>query len=143
MYEVIGVEKLIFEDKMSGIRVNLSKELREEMNEITMGLDYMTPKDVPDFVLYGIWWSFKGMFLEILFEKDSTNVKLRKSGKTEEILVSEYYSKSLFDSLVGMLDNDDQIKVWLYTNRKDIWEQLVDKFGSEKNVFDEYIRFNH
>jgi len=137
------VEKLIFEDKMSGIRVNLSKELREEMNEITMGLDYMTPKDVPDFVLYGIWWSFKGMFLEILFEKDSTNVKLRKSGKTEEILVSEYYSKSLFDSLVGMLDNDDQIKVWLYTNRKDIWEQLVDKFGSEKNVFDEYIRFNH
>lgn len=137
------MEKLIFEDKMSGIRVNLSKELREEMNEITMGLDYMTPKDVPDFVLYGIWWSFKGMFLEILFEKDSTNVKLRKSGKTEEILVSEYYSKSLFDSLVGMLDNDDQIKVWLYTNRKDIWEQLVDKFGSEKNVFDEYIRFNH
>lgn len=138
------MEILVFEPLISGTRVNLSHELREEMGkDITFAGHYVTPENVPDFVLYGIWWSIKGMSLELLFIEDSTDVKIRVPRKNDTIILTDYYSKSVYDVLIGSISHDDQIKVWLYRNKPEIWKQLVDHYGSAKKVFDNYVRFNH
>lgn len=136
--------KLEFEELMSGVRVNLNDELYNEMQDHIDMFGYITPHNVPEFVFYGIWWEMKGVSLEVLFIRDSEEeIKIRQRFGEKEIMKSDYYSKSFYDSLTGRLSQDDQIKVWLHKEKPELWQQLVDYCGSEKKVFDRYIRFNH
>ena len=137
------MEKFEFIPLMSGTRVELSEELRKEMSGQIDSFGFVTPDSVPDFVLYGIWWNLKGASLEILFKRDSSKIRVRHQfGEKQEIL-SDHYSTSIYKGLIGSISPDDQIKVWLYQNKPDLWKQLVDHYGSDQKVFNNYVRFNH
>ena len=137
------MEKLKFVKLISGIRVDLSDELWKKIEKDIDRFGYVKPINVPDFVLYGIWWETKGINIEFLFIKDSDKVRVRKKFGDKEELTTDYYSKSFYEILFGRLSQDDQVKVWLYKNEPELWKQLVDYFGSDKKVFDNYVRFNH
>ena len=41
------------------------------------------------------------------------------------------------------ISHDDSITIWVYLNNKDIWNELVEYFGSEERVWKTYIRWRH
>ena len=49
----------------------------------------------------------------------------------------------MLDNLYCELSIDDQIKVFIYNHDKTLWSELLEKFKTEENIYNQYIRFNH
>lgn len=52
-------------------------------------------------------------------------------------------SEELMQTATARISPDDSRTIWVYLNRQDLWEELVDYFGSEDNVWSTYLRWRH
>jgi hypothetical protein len=131
---------LTFEDKMSGVRCNLPEDL-----DVPHKMEWFNYNECPEWVHNDLWFVVNGLDVSILKREDG-HFDMQPSkyigdavGKIYDVRVDEKML-AMCNASVGM---DDQVKIWLYYNRKDLFDELVEKFGTIERVWNYYIRFNH
>ena len=133
---------LTFEDKMSGIRCNLPEWALSGFQSTFQSFKW---SDVPAFVQNGTWFQLNGLDVEILKKGDNSfdMRPMKYVGNAKGEITNTRISQDMLENAYCSLSIDDQIKVFFYNHDKDLWNELLEKFGSEENVYNYYIRFNH
>ena len=134
------MEKLLtFQDLMSGTRV-LWNEEKVEIKDMGWVMYY---ENAPEVIKKMYWWDLPYSSLMFLEKEEKNHVKLRnwlsKEYEMEDcILYDEAKQKASIK-----ISHDDSITIWVYLNNKNIWNELVEYFGSEERVWKTYIRWRH
>jgi len=132
------MDKLKFQSLMSGTRVTMTNEKeKEQLGNMPHIMEY---KDTPEVIRKHYWWSLSCISIE--FAGWSENIA-RSMFNSEEILNDITISKEAKDKAYIRISPDDQYTYWVYINRKDLWSELVEYFGSEERVFQNYVRWFH
>jgi len=125
--------KLKFQSLMSGTRITTD----EKIGELPWVMEY---KDTPEFIRKMYWWALACISIEF----QGWNEKVARSMfNNDEILTNVNISQEAMDKAYIKISGDDQRTYWVYLNRKDLWAELVEYFGSDESVFKNYIRWFH
>ena len=133
---------IVVTDKISGIRANLPEWALSGFDSTFSSYKY---SDVPAFVQNGTWFALNGLDVEILKRKNG-NFDIRPQkwvGNCEGNIANTRVSQDMLENAYCSLSVDDQIKVFLYNHDKELWNELLEKFKTEENIYNYYIRFNH
>lgn len=131
------MEKLLtFQDLMSGTRV-LWDEEKVKIGEMGHSMLY---KDTPEVIRKMYWWFIPGISLEFKGWEETT---VRNYLDEKQVLTEVSIRKELKETAYIRLSHDDSITIWVYLNNKDIWNELVEYFGTEENIWKNYIRWRH
>jgi len=130
--------KLKFDSLMSGTRVTMVDEKeKEQLGNMPHIMEY---KDTPEFMRKHFWWALSGISIEFQGWNESVGRNFLKEGQT----ISDFHmSQEVKDKAYIRISGDDQYTYWVYINRKDLWAELVEYFGSEERVFQNYVRWFH
>lgn len=125
--------KLIFTEKISGIRVDTT----EELGEMPSIMEY---KDTPETIRKHHWWTLMGISIEF----QGWNEKIaRNAYNDKEVLNDIFINQRMKDESFIMIDSDDAVTYWVYINRQDLWKELVEHFKNEDYVWNTYLRWGH
>jgi hypothetical protein len=132
------MKKLKFQSLMSGTRITMTnEEEKEQIGELPWLMEY---KDTPDFIRVQYWWKLACISIEF----QGWNEKVARSMfNNDQILTDVNISQEAKDKAYIKMSCDDQKTYWVKINRKDLWAELVEYFGSEEKVFQNYLRWFH
>lgn len=130
--------KLRFQDLMSGTRVLMvNEEERKELGNMPFIMEY---KDTPEFMRKHFWWALSCVNIEF---QGWNEKNARHMWHENEILTDFNVSDEAKEKAYIKLSSDDQYTYWVKINRPDLWAELVEYFGSEEKVFQNYVRWFH
>jgi hypothetical protein len=131
------MEKFLqIEPKMSGYRI---EHKGVEIGSLPYIVEYNM---IPHEIRKQYWWSIKTMSIDILHQDDEM-FTIRSMFDSDVIIKDVRIAKEVMETSYIRMSHDDSITSWVYMNRKDIWAELVEYFGSEERVWTTYLRWRH
>lgn len=126
---------LTFVEKMSGITIQFDDS--EKVENVGMSIEY--DKIAPE-LRHIFWWTIPYVSIEFIEKGDCLMLrnKLNPKERFEGYVGSEVKKSSLI-----LLSSDDSVTIWVYMNRQDIWQELLEKFGNEDKIWSTYLRWRH
>lgn len=125
--------KLNFHSLMSGTRITTD----EKIGELPHLMEY---KDTPEFMRKHFWWGLSCVNIE--FQGWNEDIA-RHKWHENEVLTDFRMSNEARDKAYITISSDDMRTYWVKINRPDLFAELVEYFGSEEKVFQNYIRWVH
>ena len=129
--EKMGLLK--FDTLMSGTRVTTD----EKIGALPHIMEY---KDTPEWMRKHFWWGLNGISIEFQGWNETIG---RHMWHEKEILTDLHISKEIKNTSYIRMNGDDMYTYWVKINRPDLFAELVEHFGSEESVFQNYIRWFH
>jgi len=125
--------KLQFIELMSGTRITTD----EKIGELPHVMEY---KDTPEWMRKHYWWGLSCVSIEFQGWDETVG---RHKWNREEKLTDLRINQETKDKSYITISGDDMRTYWVKINRPDLWAELVEHFGSEEKVFQNYIRWFH